>query len=218
MSVNAGLPELKLTLPRTGGYLPSPADELFLLREMNHRFANTLTTLISQFRCDSRSSTEFCNLVARYEARIVAFGNLHRSLVVGAVSTSIFVQDYVEHLCRSLSEAILEPVGVHCEVTVDTGTLPAVRCELLGLVIAELVTNCTKHAFPNRDDGLVRVKLLRRGSSWVCTVSDNGEVPGPVARGAGTNIIDQLMQLLGGSFARSSGRRGTSAIVVFPSS
>lgn len=218
MSIQAELREFELPLPPTGSYLPSAVDELFLLREMNHRFANSLTLLISQFRRDSWSfvSPQFRDLIARTEAHIVAFGNLHRSLLIGAANTSISVQDYVEHLCRSLSEAILEPIGVRCEVAVDTGTLPAVRCELLGLVIAELVTNAAKHAFTNRDDGMVRVKLGRKGQSWVCIVSDDGEVASPTPRGAGTKVIEQLIQLLGGSFAKRSGRHGTSAVVVFP--
>jgi two-component sensor histidine kinase len=118
MSITAGLGEFKLPLSRAGSDVPSAVDELLLLREMNHRFANTLTLLVSQFRGDPESSEspQFRDLIARTEARIVAFGNLHRSLMVGAANTCISVQDYVEHLCRSLSEAILEPMGVCCEV------------------------------------------------------------------------------------------------------
>lgn len=219
MSIAAGLREFELPSPKTGRHLSSVTDELVLLREMHHRFANTLTLLNSQFRVDSASfvSSHFRDLIARTEARIVAFGNLHRSLMIGAANASVSVQDYVEHLCRSLSEAMLEPIGVRCEVTVDTGTLPAVRCELLGLVIAELVTNAAKHAFQNRDDGVVRIKLLRKGPSWVCVVSDNGRAAGPTLPGAGTKIVAELTRLLEGSFTRSSGRHGTSSIVAFPS-
>jgi len=218
MLTGAGLREFELSLPRTGGSLSSDVDQLLLLREMHHRFANTLTSLFSQFRGDSQSFTslQIRELVDRHEARIVAFGNLNRALMVGATNAGISVQDYVEHLCKSLSEALLEPIGVRCEVTADAGTLPAVRCELLGLVIAELVTNSAKHAFPNRDHGVVRIRLLRREQSWVCIVSDNGEVASQTPQGAGTKILGQLIQLLGGRFAKNSGRYGTSALVAFP--
>src|SRR6476469_4060998 len=117
MSIAAELREFEQPLPRTGAGLPLDVNELFLLREMNHRFANTLTLLNSQFQVGSESfvSAQFRDLITRTEARIVAFGNLHRSLMIGAASTGISVQDYVEHLCRSLSETILEPIGVRCE-------------------------------------------------------------------------------------------------------
>ena len=218
MSNAAGLREFELPLPQAGSDVSPLVNELLLLREMNHRFANTLTLLMGQLRCDSRSFVpgQIRNFLARHQARIAAFGNLHRSLMIGALSSSISVQDYVEHLCRSLSEAILEPIGVRCEVTADTGELPAGRCELLGLVIAELVTNAAKHAFQNHDDGVVRVKLTQQSQSWLCIVSDNGEIASPAPQGAGTKITGQLTRLLGGSFAKSSGRHGTSAVVVFP--
>ena len=91
-----------------------------------------------------------------------------------------------------------------------------VRCELLGLVFAELVTNSAKHASPNSDDGMVHVKLGRKDQSWVRIVSDDGEVACPTPQGVGTKIIGRLVRLLGGGFAKSSGRRGTSAVVIFP--
>jgi hypothetical protein len=45
---------------------------------------------------------------------------------------------------------------------------------LLGLIIAELVTNAAKHAFHGRNGGLVRAALFNINESWVCVVSDNG--------------------------------------------
>lgn len=218
MSTAAGLQEAELPLPRNGSLQSAHVDQLLLLREMHHRFANTLTSLFSQLRVDSQSfvSSQIRDLVARHETRIVAFGNLHRALIVAAASTGISVQDYVEHLCRSLSEALLEPIGVRCEVTADVGTLSASRCELLGLIIAELVTNSAKHAFPNRDDGVVRIKLLRQEQSWFCVVSDNGGLGSQTLQGTGTKILGQLVRLLGGSIAKNSGRHGTSVLVAFP--
>jgi class 3 adenylate cyclase len=107
MSIAAELREFELPLPRTDSYMPSLVDEVFLLKEMNHRFANTLTLLISQFRGDSASlaSSQSREIVARHEARIVAFGDLHRSLLVDAANTTISVQDYVERLCTRATDS-----------------------------------------------------------------------------------------------------------------
>lgn len=218
MTNAAGMREFELPLARTDSHPLPPANELFLLREMNHRFANTLTLLMAQLRCESRSFApeQFRDLLARHEARIVAFSKLHRSLMIGVASTSVSVQGYVEHLCRSLSVAILEPIGVRCEVTVDTGALPGARCELLGLVISELVMNAAKHAFQKHDDGVVRVRLVLKDQSWICIVSDNGAVTSPTPQGAGTKITAQLTRMLGGSFLKKSGCHGTSVVVVVP--
>jgi two-component sensor histidine kinase len=150
--------------------------------------------------------------LARYEARIVAFVNLHRSLVPGAASDWISVPQYIEDLCKALSDAILEPLGVRCEVA-EGAEFPAERCERLGLVIAELVMNAAKHAFHGRDGGLVRVEFVSGVGSWACIVSDNGDGTEMASHGVGSKILKQLVRALGGSPARKSGRDGTSVIV-----
>jgi hypothetical protein len=58
--------------------------------------------------------------------------------MIGAISDCISVQYHVEHLSKALSVAILEPLGVRCEIDVDAGGVSGEHCEVLGLVIAEL--------------------------------------------------------------------------------
>ena len=144
--------------------LPRETEDFLLLREMHHRLANTLTVLTSVLRREfgRSASPELRDSLERCEARIIAFSNLHRALVVGATSECVSVQCYIEHLCHVLSEALLEPLGVCCEVSAEAGELRSERCERLGLVIAELVTNAAKHAFHGRDDGLVRVRAYQQ--------------------------------------------------------
>jgi two-component sensor histidine kinase len=194
---------------------PRETDELLLVGEMHHRFANTLSVLTSVLRCEllASASPELMDKLARYEARIVAFGNLHRSLVVGAASNWISVGHYIEDLCKALSETILEPLGVRCEVIVEGGEFPGERCERLGLVIAELVMNAARHAFHNRDGGLVRVEFVNGVGSWACIVSYNGDGTAMASHGVGSKILKQLVRALGGNLVRKSGRDGTSVIV-----
>ena len=101
------------------------ADELPLLREMHHRMANSMTLLTAQLwnEFGSSKSPEVRGSLKRFEARIAAFGNLHRLLAIGARDRRIAVRPYVEELCQTLSEAVLAPLGVRSEVSVDDGTL-----------------------------------------------------------------------------------------------
>jgi two-component sensor histidine kinase len=200
------------------GLIPQKLDELLLLREMHHRLANTFSVLISALRCDFELSTppKLQGALARFERRIIAFGSLHRSLLVGTRSDWVGAQYYVEHLCKALSDALLEPLGIKCEVQVDDGKLPSQRCELLGLVIAELVTNAAKHAFCGRDNGVVRVELIKKVDAWLCIVSDNGEGTGTAISGIGSKIVEQLVRTMGGHFVTRSGLGGTSITITFP--
>jgi two-component sensor histidine kinase len=218
MSSVARLREPDLSAPKADGLLPREADQFLFLRELHHRLANTFSVLASALRRDFGSpiSTEFRRSLDQYESRIVAFGNLHRSLVIGVLSDCISVQYYVEDLCKALSAAILEPIGVRCEVGVDAGELPGQHCELLGLVIAELVMNAANHAFHERNDGLVRVELTREADSWLCIVSDNGNGVSTGSPGVGSKIVGQLTRALGGRYVRTSGQYGTSVAITCP--
>jgi two-component sensor histidine kinase len=197
------------------GAIPLGASEFLLLREMNHRFANTLAVLTGVLRRDFNvsASSSLQESLTRFESRIVAFGNLHRFLMVGAAGDRTSVDCYVENLCKALSAAILGPLGVRCEVSADAGDLPCERCELLGLVIAELVVNAAKHAFDERVDCRIRVEFVRKLDSWLCVVSDNGDGSNVGSPGAGSGIVNQLVRALGGTFATRSGRNGTTAVV-----
>jgi two-component sensor histidine kinase len=217
LSNSMALREFDRPASRTGRLALRETDELLLLREMYHRHANTLMVLASLLRREFAVTTgpDFRALLDRYEARIVAFGNLNRSLMVGAGDDRVSIANYVEHLCEVLSDAILKPLGIRCEVFADAGELAGDRCERLGLVIAELVTNTAKHAFQGCNNGLVRVELVNRRDFWVCIVSDNGVGTGMTAHGVGSKILKQLVSTLGGDLAAKSAPDGTSVVVTF---
>jgi two-component sensor histidine kinase len=144
------------------------SNEFLLLRGMNHRFANTLTVLINMLQDEFAVTPAVQDSLSRCQARMAAFGNLHRSLVIGAANELISAQNYIEHLCEDLSDALPRPRGIRCEVFVGEGEFPCERRELLGLVVTELVTNGAKHGFRGRNEGLVRVELINKIDSWVC--------------------------------------------------
>ena len=195
------------------------ADDFLLVREMHHRLANTLTIVAGALRrefatCSPPSvSLAIRESIERCEARIVALGKLNRTLAIGATDSVISLQRYVEHLCEALSEALLNPLGIKCEVFADAGEIPAQRGERLGLIISELVTNAAKHGFNGRKDGLVRVELLKKTDHWICTVSDNGSGMAKSPDGVGSKILEQLVGTLGGTLVRKSGRDGTAVVV-----
>jgi two-component sensor histidine kinase len=205
--------EADLSAPQMARLVLCQSDEFLLLREMHHRFANTLTILVSMLRIEAALTPAVRDSLSRCEARIVAFGDLHRSLVIGAANRRISVQSYIKHLCEALSDALLRPLGIRCEVFADDGELPCQRCEQLGLVITELVMNAAKHGFRGRDNGLVRVELMNKIDCWVCIVSDNGVGANMPPPGVGSEILEQLIRALGGNLVRRSGRYGTSVAV-----
>jgi two-component sensor histidine kinase len=144
-----------------------------------------------------------------------AFGRLYGLLSNGSDRHYTSVGDYVGSLSVALAAAILEPRGIRCEATIGEGFLESKRCERLGLIIVELVTNAAKHAFPNKQPGLIHIEVLYRDECWHCTVKDSG-VGARGARGVGGRIVEDLARSIGGHAVTHSDSDGTTITVVVP--
>jgi two-component sensor histidine kinase len=195
-------------------------DEKLLLRDAHHRMTNTLALLAAGMRQDFTQAEpiELRYTVRRFERRILAFAELYRLLTNGAESDTLerSVGDYLANLCRALAAAILEPIGIRCEASVEDGLLPTRQCERLGLIVTELVTNAAKHAFPNGKIGSVRVEMRGRGGCWHCGVSDNGIGFFNPACGSGAGLIKALAATMGARTLTQSDWRGTRIAVIVP--
>jgi two-component sensor histidine kinase len=203
---------------------PSPATDdqadnvgLFL-RETHHRMKNTLTLLGAWVRADFRStaSVDLPTAIDGFERRILAFGRLYDLLSNGSDRRYTSIGEYVGFLSRALTVAVLEPKGIRCEVTIGHGFLETKRCERLGLIIAELVTNAAKHAFPNQQSGLICIEAFYRDGFWRCTVKDSGVGTCGTRRGVGGRIVEDLAQSIGGYVVTESCSGGTAVTVVVP--
>ncbi|MDI3565435.1 sensor histidine kinase [Bradyrhizobium sp. Arg816] len=203
-------------------HIASPDDQSrdweLVLRESHHRMKNTLTLLGASVRRDfSRPGTrDMSGAVDRFEQRIVAFGRLYQLLSDSDSLTAVSVEAFFENLCEALSEAVLEPAGIRCEAAIESGALPASQCHRLALMLTELVTNAAKHAFPNKNDALIRIEMANRDDAWLCTVADNGiGATGPL-QGTGSRILEGLARSIDARLQGEAGRGGTRVTIVMP--
>ncbi len=151
----------------------------------------------------------------RHEAQIVAVADLHRFFSHCFENVEIPADHYFQPLCAVLTGSILAPLGLHCEVSVGKTPMCADECELLGLVVSELVVNAAKHAFSERVSGCVRIEIFEKESLWYCIVSDNGTGIRGKCTGSGSQIVDSLVSALGGQLIRNSGSEGTVIAITF---
>ncbi|MEI9996749.1 MAG: sensor histidine kinase [Rhizomicrobium sp.] len=194
------------------------SDSSFALREAHHRMANTLALLAGALRRDLSAVTDpdVRAILRGHERRIVGFGNLHRHFSTAPGMGVIAVENYVRPLCEGLVDAMLAPLGVRCEAFIGEGALPSAKCESVGLMIAELVTNAAKHAFPGAAGGKVRIDLFERMEVWHCIVSDDGVGFSGGTAGTGSRILDMLVRALSGRIEIRSSPSGTVVAVNFP--
>jgi two-component sensor histidine kinase len=213
---------LLISLPQTdagpGADLWSADVESLAVREIHHRLMNILMIVAGQLRRErDEPEREARAAIDRAIQMLCAHGQLQAALIDYAPGATS-VPDYVERLCRRLSDAILEPAGIRCETRADEGMLPASCMQALGLIIHELALNTVKHAFDGPGGGVVRVEVLQHSGSWSCTVTDNGRglATTHASQGAGGRIIKGLVDGLRGSMAVRSCGRGVSVTVMVP--
>ncbi|HTF44283.1 MAG TPA: sensor histidine kinase, partial [Terriglobales bacterium] len=142
--------------------------------------------------------------------------DLHLTIAIGAGDGVASVDRYIEHLCESLCDGLLTPRGIQCEVRVEPGFLPSQVCERLGLIIVELVTNSMKHAFPDRDSGLVRVEMVRDADCWLLTVSDDGVGFRDQRSGTGLEMVHLLARAAGADVVFAPRFKGVTVAISVP--
>lgn len=190
-----------------------------MLREANHRIANSLQVVMAASMAPAGQS---CEQIAasreRLSARIAAIAALHQMLCRSDESSLVAFGDYLEELVGNLGLLWVGPDTGRVIVHHSGETISAEAAVRLGMVINELVTNSFKYAYAGRDAGDVRVGFSVSGGRFVLIVADDGHGfdPRSARHGLGTRIVTDLVRRLGAHFAYQPSRPGTIAIVSGP--
>ena len=169
-----------------------------LLRELEHRVANSLQIIASILMLKARTVTseETRQHLQDAHQRVMALAAVQGHLHGSERHDLIEVGPYLSRLCESLAASMIgdrRPISL--QVLVNGGTAESARAVSLGLIVTELVINALKHAFPkDRPDGRVVVSYEIDGTDWKLVVSDNGigkpdAVATPAKDGLGTTLV-----------------------------
>lgn len=194
------------------------ARQALLLREMNHRVANSLQLIGSLLQLQARR-------VRDPDARAVLRAAVERVEAVGLVHRRLYTSDDVEHvrmdqylaglveeLRRSVdAEGGLRPIRLQADpVRVQTD-----RAVSIGLIVNELVTNAVKYAYPPGAPGEIRVAFHgAEDAPKRLVVEDDGAghpggAPAPRGSGLGGLIVDAMAEAVHGKVELDRGHRGT---------
>ena len=89
-------------------------------------------------------------------------------------------------------------------------------CEDIVLLVSELVTNAAKHAFPDREGGLIRVDAFNCNGCWCFTVTDNGRGATGSLQGTGGRILEGLARSIRAQLYCQSDQCGTRVTIMLP--
>ena len=197
--------------------LPNP-DESLLLRELNHRILNELTSAICAVSAKAVHSDSVPVKAALLDVvdLLHQWSDVHREQHVPDQGRLTDAARYLQQLCFSISRYRLDRLAIRVLFSADDVRLEGERCWKLGLMVSELLTNVARHAQFDAGRPELRVELKLAGNVVKCRVSDNGSAPEPVRRGRGLAIIGELAGGLGGRVHTSCATEGSYFLVTFP--
>ena len=164
------------------------------------------------------------HLPARLRAASIALGQVlsllcEDALVVRIVATPLLIcGDRVGRLIagRAVAHLDRDPFGIDLMSFAEHIVRQAPsRCWRLGMIVSELITNASRHAF-RENGGTIQVEILNRETFAECIVIDNGAGSENIRPGQGMKIIRSLVVDLHGTINHRSGTTGTSVILSFP--
>jgi two-component sensor histidine kinase len=190
---------------------------MLLVEEITHRVVNEYTDAICALdraaatTADSRSA----RAITAAQTRLRACAELHRALQAPVGDGSRDLGEHLTRLGARLASAELEPRGIRLTVVSEDVRLPADQCWQVGLIVAELVRNASRHGLGGRP-GEIRLDLVERFGRVRCTVRDNGGLAPSEGVGRGRRLVEAMAEQLSGRVEWAFTPLGCCARLDFP--
>jgi two-component sensor histidine kinase len=192
-------------------------DGSLLLRELDHRIKNELTSAICAVSAKAVQSASVAAKAALLDVvdLLHQWADVHRALHMPDHGYLTDAARYLQRLCFAITKYRLDCLAIRVLYSADDLRLEGERCWRLGLIVSELLTNVERHVQFDTKHSELRVKLMLAGNVVKCRVSDNGTAPEPIRRGRGLTIVGELASSLGGR-VHTSCAEGYSFLLTFP--
>ncbi|SMF92076.1 Two-component sensor histidine kinase, contains HisKA and HATPase domains [Azospirillum oryzae] len=193
-----------------------------LLREVNHRVANSLALVAALVRMQRTGLSDSTARTALEEtqARITAIAGIHRSLYTSDDVVSVRFDTYLETLLAEMHTAMALRRPDSFIVVADPVSVPTDKAVSLAVIVTELVTNACKYAYPDGRSGSIRVRAMTADGQLSVSVEDDGvgfsENHTPQGTGLGTRIVQAMASSLGALLHHDRQHPGTRVTLKMP--
>ena len=194
-----------------------------LLAEVHHRVKNNMQLISSLLELQSMKIHDETARIpfVECENRIRSMALVHEKLYHSENMSSINFTDYLSSLLSHiyLSNAVSSD-DIQWKIIGDDFSLGLDKAVPCGLLMAELVLNAIKHAFPDKRRGSLTIFLLKDEKNYTLKVSDDGigisgSIDAENSTTLGLQIVSSLTKQLHGEM-KITGNSGTEFIITFP--
>lgn len=193
-----------------------------LLREVNHRVANSLALVAALARMQTTAVADPAAKAALEEmqVRISAIAGIHRRLYTSEDVEAVELDAYLGSLVEELQASMKAAGRDHAiRLSAEPVRLATDKAVSIGVVVTELVTNAYKYAYPPEEPGEIRVALRRAEDRLELAVEDDGVgwtgEGRPRGTGLGSRIVKAMATNLRTALVYSPAVRGTRALLSF---
>ena len=177
-----------------------------LLAELHHRVKNNLAVIIGLFnlKIDSVSSNEAKDILNESKDILRSMALIHNKLYRSNSFSEIDFNEYILDLVREIRSSYPELSNhISIETDISQATLNINEAVPCGLILNEVILNCYKHAFKNKQDGKIII-TLKVSDRVALMVKDNGNgFPENINEGEsfGMTVIRALCEQLDSTFS-----------------
>jgi two-component sensor histidine kinase len=189
-----------------------------LLKEIHHRVKNNLQIISGLFDKQARQTNDELarKLMKEGQDRVFSIALVHQNLYQSENLTSIEIKSYLEMLTKNIEKSQKSELqNIQLTLDVDDSVVDIDTAIPLGLILNELITNCYKYAFKDRENGEILVRFRQKDQELILGVQDNG-VGLPTnfdiqkVRSLGLNLVRGLVRQINGKMDFISDSKGTS--------
>ena len=198
------------------------AEKEVLLSELHHRVKNNLAIISGLFslKISTDPPSEARNVLVESRNRVLSMSLIHNRLYKNNNLANVNFEQYTAELISEIN-ASYPSISGSIKVRTSIGNMMlginvAVPC---GLILNELLTNCYKHAFTEKGEGLIDVSFKQQDACYILSVTDNGAglpVDYSEKESLGMSVIQALSEQLNGTF-EYNGTQGTAFTLRFQS-
>lgn len=192
-----------------------------LAEELQHRVRNNLQMVSAMLYSYARTGLDdkAKQEVGSISNRVMTLAQIYDSLLGVGLSETIDLSEYLQKLCQALpglQDDRTWKVGLECRA--ESIIMPLTYVTMLGMIVAELVTNSYRHAFPNIH-GTITLSLTRSldDGGAILTIQDDGVgfVTTDETSRRGVGLVKKLIEQMSGTMDVQS-VAGTLWTLTFP--
>lgn len=148
-----------------------------LLAELHHRVKNNMAIIsgLFSFTIDSTDNEETKRILNESKSRIYSMALIHNKLYQKPGLEKVRFDEYITDLVKEVEQSFpANRTDIEIALNLEPISLDINRAIPGGLILNELLINCYKHAFKNRDKGTILIILRSDKTKHYLLVIDDG--------------------------------------------